>query len=85
MIIPLLLNHFQLTKILVQSLSKYQIVNIDHVITCIINLDFNMHLSTQNPKLSPTIGLITCKYLYKSRQSLATHKCYMNISPLSKL
>ena len=55
-------------KILVKSLSlcKYQIVNIDHVNTHNINLDFNMYLSVQNPKLLPTIGNTCINYTITS-------------------
>ena len=55
------------------------------MITYDINLDSNMHLSTQNPKSLPTIGWITCKYLYKSIWLPVMHNSYMITSQLSNL
>ena len=54
MIMPWLYNHFELMKSLVQSQK-------DHPQYKLI---FIVHLSTQNPKLSPTIDRMTCKYLF---------------------
>ena len=62
-IMLLLYIHYQLTNPLVQGLSssKYQIVNIDHVITCNINLNFRFTCQLKNSKSSLQLANITCE------------------------
>ena len=63
---PLLYIHCQLTNTLVQSLSscKYQIVNIDHTITCNINLHFRFTCQFETLSYHLQLANFTCKYLY---------------------
>ena len=65
MIMLLLYIHYQLTNTLVQGLSscKYQIVNIDHVITCNINLDFRCTCQLKTLSHHLQLATNTCKYL----------------------